>query len=565
MKTQKNLQAIHLIYAFLFLVSLVFRTVNLNSTPVTNKEAQQALCALEINRQGCENISPFYLFFTRVLFTLFGKSNFFARFVPALLGSTVVLIPLMLGSKLDKKRGIILALCLALDPILIQTSRTAGDTMLGLVFTLFLFVFLLRKMWPAAVVTFAFGLLSGKSFWIGLFIFVVAYSLIWLLMPKDHREELLPKNKLDFSGRKIRVTFLISFLVWVLVGTCFFMNVRGVLSPIRTCLALFQEDPLVNANDVLPTVMRFTVFIFYSFYAIVLALTTLFMMIKERQKAIPFSLIWLLIGTIIFLIPHFAFYEAVWATVPLWILASQSLLKIGDSIWKKRKELFVPFLIGVSILVFCFLEILRFHYLLSLEMPLKSNLMLIITPLFLCLLFIFIYSYGWQRKDVSHLLSALFLLCAAFSLVRNANRSADITGTYEYELLREEPYLRNADILSMEIENYMNRKALQAKDVTIAIATKIPIESLEWSLRDYSINVVPVISKESKDNFDIIIFEADDLHSFSGYRSERLVLFSDVSWVQKGFAGSLSNEILGWLLYRSASLDFTNYMVWFKV
>lgn len=552
------------IYGIILIIAVAFRLLNLNSVPLTNPEAQQALCAVDAERSGCDAISRIYLFFTDTLFTIFGSSNFSARVVPALLGSLIVILPLLLEPLLEKKTAVVLAICLALDPILIQTARAASDVMIGMVFILFLLVFLLKRNWSAAVVTFAFGLLSGKTFWIGFLITGMAYGVTWLLSHKEVRIEDHQEIDIPLFRKQNMHLLLILFLLWLGISTRLATEPSGLWSPVKALLSIFPGSTVGDPEMALSTDVRLVAFLFYAFYAIVFCIAAFFHTKKQENKKNLFLLVWILLGMVVFLIPQFSFYEAVWMCVPMWVMAAGCMVNIGSATWRERKTILVPFLVGIAILVFLSFQILRLHYLLSAGMELTTNLMLLVSPLLLCILFVLLYAYGWSWTRTVQVLSALFLVCGFFTMVRNANRSANITGTYEYELMREAPYLKNSDLLLEEIENYRTQKSASPKEITIALSMKERTESLQWALRNYSISVVDDPTALDSVDYDIFITNADASYTFNDHESENFVLSSDVAWVREDFSGFLPDEILEWLIYRTASLNVTSFSVWFK-
>ncbi|MHB8806726.1 MAG: hypothetical protein ACYC59_04010 [Anaerolineaceae bacterium] len=567
MKILEKLTVTHLIYAIILIVAIALRLVNLNGVSLANNEAQHALCALDEHRQGCEGMSSLYLFSTNTIFTFFGANNFSARVIPALLGSLIVLIPSMLESIIERKNGIVLAICLALDPILIQTSRAADSTIIGIVFILFLGTFLLKRNWMAALVVFAFGLLSGTSFWIGLIILGMAYGVTWLLTRKNEKEELHRNNPMDALKNQIKNKnyLLILFLLWVGISTRMLTDLGGLLSPLKSLVAIFPSDATLMVKTTLPTDVRLIAFLFYSFYAVIFSFSAFFHAEQNQNRRNLFFLIWILLGMVVYLVPQFPLYEAAWICIPMWVLAASRMVQIGSTALQEKKAIRIPILVGIAILVFLSLQVIRLHYLLSVGLDLSKNLALLIAPLVLCILFILLYGYGWSKTHALQVVSVLFLLCGTFALVRNANRSANITDTIEYELIREGSYLKNTDILIEEIENYRIKNEILSEDMDIALSSNDQTESMEWALRDYSVDVVSELSEKDSSGYEVLILNSDSTQTFSEHESQNLVLSSKLAWVQEDFSGFLPDEILEWLIYRTGTLQLENYTVWFKL
>ncbi|RJQ41417.1 MAG: hypothetical protein C4545_06715 [Anaerolineaceae bacterium] len=567
MKIFNKLTLTHLIYAGILVVALTMRLVNLNEVPLANNEAQHALCTLDGQRGGCEGISRLYTFFTSIIFTLFGANNFSSRVVPAIIGSLIVLIPPMLDSIIERKSGIVLAICLALDPILIQTSRAADGTIIGIVFILYLMTFLLKQDWLAVLVMFGFGSLSGASFWLGLAILGATYAVTGLLTRKNKKDKthqnifVCPlKNQ-----SKNKTFFVLLLILWIGISTRMLTDLAGLLSPLNSLAAIFTSGGSLAAETSLPTDVRLIVFCFYSFYAIIFSFSAFFHAVQDQNRKNLFLLIWILLGMVIFLIPQFSFYEAAWICIPMWALAASSIVQIGKNAMQEKQALRIPILVGIAILVFLSLQIVRLHYLLSVGLDLTKNLILLVAPILLCILFILLYGYGWSKTLALRVVSVLFLFCGAFALLRNANRAANLTGTIEYELVRQGPFLHNSDILIDEIENYRITNGALPEDIHIALSIADQTESMEWLLKNYSVDVVSELSDKNTDDYEILILDPDSLQSFSDYYSQDLALSSNLAWIQKDFSGFLPDEILEWLIYRGGTLQLEDYTLWFKL
>ena len=84
---------------------------------------------------------PGYTVFTGLLFFLIDDSNTWARMLPALSGSLLVWLPLVIRPSLRdtpllRRLSLLFALALAIDPALVGLSRQAGSLLTGLSFAL---------------------------------------------------------------------------------------------------------------------------------------------------------------------------------------------------------------------------------------------------------------------------------------------------------------------------------------------------------------------------------------------------------------------------------------------
>ena len=567
MKIFEKLTLTHLIYIAILILAITFRMVNLGAVSLTNEEARSALCALDANRQGCGDISTLYTFFTNAIFTIFGDTNFTARVFPAMIGSLIVLLPYLLKPLVERKTGIVLAVCLALDPILIQTSRTAGGPILGIVFILFTLVFLLKQDWRTALMIAAFGLLCGSSFWIGSISLGLTYGVTWLLTRKQFQEEefLIGFHKKTKNAKQNKNITLALVLLWIAICTRLLSNPAALFSPFQSLLTIFPSIDGAANGQVLATDVRMVVFLLYSFFTVVFCIVGIFRGKPEQNRRNLFLILWIIFGLVVFLIPQFSFQQAAWICIPLWVFAAESILAVLEKTITTWKKNYIPILIGLVILVFLFFQILRLHYLSSVGLDLTRNMALLLAPILLCILFFLLYGYGWSMHSAVQVVSTLFLLCAAFSLLQNASHAADISGTYEYELVRDGPYSKNEDILLTEIESYRKEKDIQLENVTIALSLDERTENLEWMLRNYWVDVIDNIVTVPENKYKVYILNTNAQQSFNAYESKNLFLSSNVAWVQKDFSGFLPDQILEWLLYRTVDVQVSSYTVWFKL
>ena len=567
MKIFEKLTLTHLIYIVILIIAIIFRMVNLGEVSLTNEEARSALCALDTNRQGCGDISTLYTFFTNTIFTIFGDTNFTARIFPAMIGSLIVLLPYLLKPLVERKTGIVLAVCLALDPILIQTSRTAGGPILGIVFILFTLVFLLKQDWRTALMIAAFGLLCGSSFWIGSISLGLTYGVTWLLTRKQFQEEefLIGFHKKTKNAKQNKNITLALVLLWIAICTRLLSNPAALFSPFQSLLTIFPSIDGAANGQVLATDVRMVVFLLYSFFTVVFCIVGIFRGKPEQNRRNLFLILWIIFGLVVFLIPQFSFQQAAWICIPLWVFAAESMLAVLEKTITTWKKNYIPILIGLVILVFLFFQILRLHYLLSVGLDLTRNMALLLAPILLCILFFLLYGYGWSMHSAVQVVSTLFLLCAAFSLLQNASHAADISGTYEYELVRDGPYSKNEDILLTEIESYRKEKDIQLENVTVALSLDERTENLEWMLRNYKVDVIDNIVTVPENKYKVYILNTNAQQSFNAHESKNLFLSSNVAWVQKDFSGFLPDQILEWLLYRTVDVQVSSYTVWFKL
>ena len=126
----------HLLYLLILVIAAALRLINLGLIPLSEYEASWAMQAFDI-AQGNEVVftgQPAYVIITSFIFNIMGSSTALARLLPALLGSSLVIVPYVFRHHLGRTPALIFALGLALDPGLVAVSRTAGGQMTALGF-----------------------------------------------------------------------------------------------------------------------------------------------------------------------------------------------------------------------------------------------------------------------------------------------------------------------------------------------------------------------------------------------------------------------------------------------
>src|SRR5687768_6477337 len=233
------------LYGLAFLIALGFPLVQLGASPLTDSEATLALQALQIAQGKAPLLAPQpgYILLTSILFGVINTTNFMARFVPAIVGSTLVFAPYFFREKIKPRPALILAFLFAIDPGLVALSRQAGGTVLAVTFLLLAWAMWRgRRLIPAGVFA-GLALLSGPSLWAGMLVL----GLTWLFrqgMSKpasgETTDEQSPVSQLPITNyheaslwdqlplTQYRPAILALVVTLLLGGTLFFLSPNGL-------------------------------------------------------------------------------------------------------------------------------------------------------------------------------------------------------------------------------------------------------------------------------------------------------------------------------------------------
>ncbi len=221
-------------YSLIFITALLVRLVLLGRSPLVDSEASWAFQAWQIHLG--ENFplgsQVGYLSFTEILFTLFGGSEFLARFWPALTGSLIVWVPYLLRKKLGQIPALLLAVGLVFDPALASVSRLAAGPIPALVFLFFAAAVFHRGKWGWLAFTLGLGLLSGPAFWFGILLLILTGIVSsWLGifdLPQYIQIRLAHFRDYEKTLPELLDNFLIPLLGLVFISSFFLRNVQGL-------------------------------------------------------------------------------------------------------------------------------------------------------------------------------------------------------------------------------------------------------------------------------------------------------------------------------------------------
>ena len=136
-------------YGGLLLVVLVMHLWDLGSRALHHDESLHAVYSWYLYQgRGYEHLplmhGPFQFHGTALLYWLFGDSNFTARLLPALFGTALVAMPLLLRYRLGTVATLVTAMLLAFSPVMLYFGRFARNDIYMAVWALALVAFMWR-------------------------------------------------------------------------------------------------------------------------------------------------------------------------------------------------------------------------------------------------------------------------------------------------------------------------------------------------------------------------------------------------------------------------------------
>lgn len=384
-------------YTLLIIASLLLRVAELDSIPLSQAEARQALSVYRDVIPGAagsalDSSSPILTFVQSVTFGMQGADEFTARILTALSGVLLGVSPWLFRGMIGSQRALVFSLFLSFSPALLLASRAGSGTAWTMLFAL-LGLWAAWRWWDlhgddatdhdknaygaAATAAFiALALLTEPGGPLLLAILAVAASAAVMLSALDapDEEDLPGQDYLALTLGRLRKWpwlegIMVGAAVVFLVSTMLMLRPSG-LNNVGTLLSEFLRG-LTQAEPGAPLFFPLIVSLFYEPWLWVLALGAV--VILQRRQSLSFVerflAVWVIAaGAAMILYPGGVAAHALWLTIPLAGLASllvvdalsrerapvmwlESLLDSGDDYANARRAKWICGVIMVALLV----------------------------------------------------------------------------------------------------------------------------------------------------------------------------------------------------------------------
>lgn len=534
-----------LLYLLAFLIALSLRLIQLGAMPLADAEAAPALQALRIAENANPALAPhpFYILTTSVMFFLYGGgTNFLARLLPALIGSLLVLAPLLFDDRLKPRPSLLLAFFIALDPGMVAISRQAASPVFAIAFLVFTFGFL-NKNKPALASAFAaLALLSGPSIWFGL----LGLGITWAIFQAFNRSKLSAFNVTTFN----LPTFLIVLLT---IGTLFFIAPNGLsaaFASIPAFITAWTRTSDVSAGRL------FLSLLIYQPLAILLAVIAIVRgWLGNVQRIILLSL-WFLVSLLLAVfLPGRSMGDLAWALVPLNALAALELSRCLNIRPEERSEVAGVGFLTVFIWLFAWMGLSSMVWLPVGSREYLLRFWMLIGSLVLLVLSLLLVAAGWSIRTAR--LGGILGMVVGLGILGfgGALGSAGLRGLNSPELWWLSPAPAQADLLQAAVREISEYGTGNETSATVVIAG-LQSPSLEWTLREHPAQVVSSLDAGSSPDFVITPYETDPV-LIAAYRGQ------DFTWRQSPLWSSAeSSNWLRWVVLREMPQSGETIILW---
>lgn len=578
----------NILYLIAFILAAALRFIQLGGLPLSDTEAKWALQALHV-AQGMRPLlgpQPIYILPTSGLFFLFGSSNFLARFVPALTGSALILVPYLFRERLKPVPGLLLAFFLALDPGLVSLSRQAGSLIPALTFLLLAWAFWWNGRPRVTGVFAGLALLSGPALWAGL----LGFGLVLVLRRtmerppvdaegEDHIDDAIasPKREAGESVDRVRHEDLKAALMFggatiLLGGTMFFLSPNGLsawLSALPEYLGGWARPSGVSVGRLLFAM------IVYQPLALIFGLVAVIRGWWGREISNIRLSLWFLTAALVALFyPARQVGDMAWALIPLWTLAALELSNHIEIFYEERLEV-----AGMAALVFTLLSFSWLNYsaialdplnpanmasnalqvggsILFQNLP-STRYVLLISVLLLLAVSVLMVALGWSAR-IARLGSVWGLTVALGIYSLGMAWSATSLRTHDgWELWWPEEQPAQADLLLMTVneQSEWSTGDEMSQDVTLL---NVDSPALEWLLRGRTLQMASALDTQNEPAI-VISSQTEDINLPMAYRGQ------DFTWRREPFWDIVGiYEWIKWSVFRELPYESETVILWVR-
>ncbi|MBL8063864.1 MAG: hypothetical protein JNK32_12625 [Anaerolineales bacterium] len=531
------------LYALAFLIALGIRLTGLGALPLNDSEAMPALQALHISQSETTPVGPhpFYILSTSVLFLLYGGgTNFLARLIPALVGSFLVLAPLLFDNRLRPRSSLLLAFFLALDPGLVTISRLAASPILAITLVAFTVGFYNKNKLAHAAVFAALALLSGPSLWFGLLGLGISLAIYQLFNRGGSRSSVdeTPEAESDsareeamrssFSNSKIESfkltpSILILFAFTFFSAGTLFLTVPGGIGAVFASIPAFINNWATPSGTTQGIVLLSLAL--YQPFALLLSIVALIRGWANGVRRIVFLSLWLLVSLVfVILLPARQMADLTWTLIPLNALAAIEFARHFNIFPDERREVAGVAFLTLFIWVFAWFGLSSLIWYPSDSPEYRLRFWMLVAALALLLVSLVLIAAGWSLRTarfgaVWGLAIGLGVLGLGGALGATGLRGMDFPELWwphavpiQAELLRE-----TVD----QISEFGTGDDHHASVVILGLDSP----ALVWALREHPVKVVKALDVSNAPDFVITPFEMDPA-LIAAYRGQ------DFTWRQ---------------------------------
>jgi uncharacterized protein (TIGR03663 family) len=563
------------LYAAVLGVAAVLRLWNLGSSPLSAREAAQAVAAfngVSLPAGG----SPLLFGVNQLLFGLFGAtvSDSGVRLAAALIGTAMVLLPCLFRSAIGRYGALAAALLLAISPTMVAASRSlegaivvAACTLAAIGFGLRYFSTQKRSDLIGLAIALGLGATSGPGL---LTVVVVLIPALWIayrwIASDEDRAKL---HQLRQESHALRDAVLIGAATCVLASSALFLRPAG-LSAVPEILSAWLGA--WSGLDSISGLRLFQVLIVYEPLILLFGLASLIVSLRRLTGLVSLLSVWTIGALIIALLQSGRqLFDLTLVLTPLALLAGLLVDRLAHDLeehgaWRTEGLFWI---VAAAVLGFAAinasrtaLEAVSSNLFLGMPMSLETSLGIGTLLMAIVVCGIFALLIGW-RATLRAGGVTLFVVLAVISF-SSAWHLTQVRPGNPRELLWG-PTATPPDVRAMReaIEAASRRRTGFIDQAQVAVTLPQDDPLLRWYLRDFKkaqynavvSDLAPVIVAPLGSTFPPFVTDA-----YAGKQFVTQTVWEPAQLTNNGF--------LRWWLYResdSPPLPAQTYVVWVKV
>jgi hypothetical protein len=537
------------VYLLLAIVAVLLRFYLLGNNSLSDKEAANALQALNLSRGENTIVSgqAGYVGLTTALFTLFGANNFWARMWPALFGSLLPFVPFLFRKYLQTIPALVLGVLIAIDPVMISLSRTASGSIIGITCFLAGLGFLIKKRTILASLSWGLSLMAGPDIWIAVLVFTASYFAFRKVF------SVVDSKTTDWKKLIIPGAVLV-----VVISTLFLISpngVSGIGSSFADYFRTWHTQPQIKLGNF---IIEFFIVLFPQ---IIFGLIGIVKGFVSKDKFIAFLATWLGLGLIFVLNnPSRNLLDLGWIEIPLLALAAVMIGRFVVSLRFENKW------IAIGEIFFSFLMIIMSaYYLLNLTnnpevdpILFRNKLLAVLLPILLLIAITALFSWGWNSPSAKNGLFVTLCGLGILLILSGGWKATGWTTPIEKQLWTNGSTVMGEKLLMSELADMGRWTSGQANGIHVEVAG-LNSPSLDWALR----NAEKVIKSEQINQntvSEVLLTPSDmSISTNASYRGQK------ITWSQK--PESISLNVWGWIklmVYHQAPMQAQDIILWVR-
>lgn len=537
---EKRLTFEHGLYILILIFAAFLRFNGLGKIPLSENEAYIANQVLGfMDAFNFEVAPPIFLSFTGFLFSLFGATTFWARFLPATIGTFLTIVPFLWKNRIGRVSALIIAAILSFDPLLVAASRELDSLIISIFILLLLLKFVEMKQWILVSIFAAIYLLCGEIF---VLLIIFLFIIILLFMNVNLKNYYFSINYKNFM-----LYVLVFILTYFFISTLFGFRISGFSNAIDSLFLIGKPWHIRNISGIF-LLLGIPV---YSPIIFIFGIIGFIISIKKNNRMGIFAGFYSILAFLLSILnPNREVFDLLLCILPMSFLAAYAIKQnLSD-----YKQNFVSILLALGLFLFGFFMWFNFASIARNNYSINSNqfylqIAIIVVVAILMILSVFMVSAGWNKKIANWGTIFAALLLFGFYSIAISWRGTHNIESYQAELWHQRSSINNVTML----RNSINELSLKATGVSsgVYINNDVGLESLVWELKDFDVqNSSGIQFHLTKSDLNNSSFEEEYRGQSFSYQIYPMFDFSNL------------NTMLDWLIYRNISFLSEEFILW---